>query len=69
MTSSSVDSIFPLTASNAMLDSFEAVTTPMIDSWMLLSWSPIVFDWAVDVSESLRISSATTANPFPASPA
>ncbi len=36
---------------------------------MLVSCSPIVFDWAVDVSESFLISSATTENPFPASPA
>ena len=48
---------------------FDAETTPSIASLMLSSSSPIVFDWAEEVSESLRISSATTENPFPASPA
>ena len=69
MTSASVSASFFETASNATLASEDAETTSFIESLMFVSWSPIVFDWTVDVSESFLISSATTANPFPASPA
>ena len=47
----------------------DEVTTFSIDSLILLSCSPIVLDCVEEVSESFLISSATTENPLPASPA
>ena len=48
----------------------EAVfTTDLIESSMFFNSIPIFLDCAVEVSESFQISSATTLNPFPDSPA
>ena len=48
---------------------FEEVESPSISTVNVLSVAVIVLPCAAESSASLRISSATTANPFPASPA
>ena len=65
----SISMIFEPTFSNALDDFCDDSTIPFMAVAIPSKSSLMAFDWVVAVSAKARISSATTLNPFPSSPA